>query len=82
MTETGFVYTEMEWINIFNSHLKPQKNLNLNDCNSRFYIEFYQRMISFFILNIIDLPAFSFCNQDIETKEHLFVDCFHVKEIR
>lgn len=31
--------------------------------------------------NIIDSPASLFCNQDIESIEHLIVDCYYVKEI-
>lgn len=32
-------------------------------------------------LNSSDSPACSVCNQDTETIEHLFADCFHVRDI-
>lgn len=80
-TESGFAFTEIEWNNIFELPFKTSKESKFQWLQFQILHRMLPTNEYLFKLNIIDSPACSFCNQDIETIEHLFVDCFHVKEI-
>lgn len=80
-TESGFAYTEIEWNSIFELPFKTSKESKFQWLQFQILHRILPTNEYLFKLNIIDPPTCSFCNEDIETIEHLFVDCFHVKEI-
>lgn len=66
-TDTGFVYTDIKWNNIFELPFKTSKESKCQWLQFQILHRILSTNEYLFKLNIIDSSACSFCNQDIET---------------
>lgn len=77
----GNIFSEKTWSRIFELPIKVTQETKLR------WLQFqtFQRIVPtngyLFKLNILNSSSCTFCKNYIETKEHLFYDCVHVKEL-
>ena len=75
-------FTEPEWKNIFELPLKVSQESKLQWLQFRILHRLFPCNYYFHRLKLVDSPLCVFCKRDLETIDHLFVECPCVKDRR
>ena len=74
-------FADFEWNQIFQLPFKTKLETNLQWLQFQILHRIVPTNLYLFKLEFIDTPSCTYCNNDIETIYHLFLECFKVKEL-
>lgn len=79
--ENNILFTDAVWNKIFELPFKITQESKLQWLQFQILHRIIPTNYYLFRLKLIDSPSCTFCKNDIETIDHLFVECFQVKEL-
>lgn len=77
----GNIFSEKTWSSIFELPFKVTQETKLRWLQFQTLHRIVPTNEYLFKLNILNSSSCTFCKNNIETIEHLFYDCIHVKEL-